>query len=899
MHPMTTWRLGWRTWLWIASAANAVLLLVWAGQRCFAGELRALVASVPDDSFYYVLPAFRFSECGFWSFDGEHPTFGVQPVYAWFLTLLAAFFEDRFAFFRVALWTNYVLFAATAAAIAGFLYRLLRPCGAFRAGLAAVVGAHGFLLNGTLAHGYTTLKESALYALLLVLSLWQAHRCRQQGSRRALLVCGVVAGLAMSCRITPSTLLIAGTTALFSAGGWRAKRLLTLAGGMALVVTPWAVHALAVHGRLLPTSGSLKMQPFVDAVRNGRFDDHAPALFAAVGPYLRDVFAYSLGRPSAFHLPQGEPAASVVATIFPFLLVGLLLVLRRDHALRACPGAWLVPASIAAATLGAALNPIFLGIERMNEVRHYYAWYIADLPVLLALLAPMAATLVSSRAQGEEQGLGPSLLAALVAAGLLLGGVHALRPLRTPGEFRPRSDSWTQIVAAAERVNELLEPGQRIGAYNAGVVGFLTEATVVNFDGLANDDIIQARARGRTILEYVQENDIRYLVDPLRPTGWFGNPFDRVEIVAAVPFRLDTPRREYYDGYFLLRVVDERFPDFEPRLEGGGVRVVPWEPHDPLGSPDQALRCFRFEPIGGRAEVTFHTLRAYAALDFLHGCEVPAGVEAAPILSVRDEAGELLYRSSSGRPVLASVPCHGADRLRVEVTLPERPGAPVPVTWLTGVSFVLESEESIRSEGEPFQAYGDGCDAHAQPDSALPRLEMEGDVHAGKLRYVCTHAPALATGTLAIGSAPLSQSLAGGCRGLVERTASTILIQLKTDAEGRGALEVTLPADVPSGFAYAQVVFRDPLDPRRFLATTNGVRILLPKRRRMKRNRRGLLRMCFGDSVFDYPLVKTPSISSASSGRQTSARRKSIGVSVPKVSRRRACTESTSSASRR
>lgn len=826
---MTTGRIGWGAWFLTALVVNAVFLLAFAGQRCFAAELHALATTVQDDSFYYLLPAFRFWECGFWSFDGEHPTFGVQPLYAWCLTLLAAFFDDRFAFFRTALWTNYVLFAATAVAIAGFLYRLLRPCGAFRAGLAAILGAHGYLLNGTLLHGFTTLKENCLYALLLVLTLWQAHRARLQPSRRALLGCGIVAGLALSSRITPSTVLIAGTTVLFAAGGWSVRRLVTVASGLAAVVLPWALHAFAVYGRVLPTSGALKMQPFVDALRRGELGEHAGSLFAAVGPYLRDVLAYSLGRPSGFFLPQGEPVWTLFAAGFPLLLLGLLLVLRRDHALRICPGAWIVPVLIAAAILGTAANPILLGIERMNDVRHYNVWYIADLPVLLAILAPMAVTLANPRAtaHGKESVGGSSLIAAAIAAGLLVSAFLAFRPLRTLEEFRPRPDSWSaQMVAITLRANELVEPGARIGAYNAGVVGFLADADVVNFDGLANDDIIRARSRGGTILEYVRENQIGYLVDPLRPTGWFGNPFDRVEIAAAVPFRLEPPRRAYYDGYFLLRVVDERFPDFEPRVQDGGVRVLPWMPDDPLGSSEMAVRCFRFEPDGSPAVATFHTLRAFAELRFSYGCELPAGVEA-PTLNLLDDGGRVLHRSTAGPRERVSVACHGADRVRVEVTGNGTPGT-APVVWLTDVSFEPETAASPPEGAESIQVYGEGCDTRAQGASSLPRLEVVRDLPARKLRYVCKNAPAGATGTLAIGVASVSIPLQGGCRALVERTSSTILLQMKTDDQGHAEEEVALPAGLARGFLYAQVVFRDPLDPRSFHASTNGVRVFVP-----------------------------------------------------------------------
>jgi hypothetical protein len=822
-------RLGWRTWFLAALGVNAVHLLVRAGQRCFGSDLLALAATVPDDSFYYLVPAFRFRECGFWTFDGEHPTFGVQPVYAWFLTGLGALFDDRFAFFRAAMWANYAFFAATSVAIAGFLYRLVRPCGAFRAGLAAVVGAHGFLLNATLVHGYASLKENALYALLLISSAWLAHRASLGRTRHRLLWCGFVTGLAVSCRITPSTLLVAATTCLFAAGGLRLRSLLALAGGMAAAVLPWALNALVVFGRVLPTTGSLKTKPFVDAVRDGTFGERLPELLAQVGPYLADVFAYSLGRPSGLALPQGDPAPSVLSALFPFLLLGSVLAFHRRHALRACPGAALVPAAIAAATLGTAATLLVLGVGRLEEVRHYYTWYIADLPVLLAVMAPLAASFAEApeRATGAASARATDGVGAALAAGLILAGLLAPDPIPVLVAFRQDEGSWnTQAVALAERANAVLGADDRAGAHNAGVIGFLANATVVNLDGLANDDVVAARARGTTMLEYVRAGGIDHLLDPLRPQGWFGNPFDRVEIVDAVPFRLDVPaaEREYYDGYFLLRLVEERFPRFEPEVEGGGVRVVPWMPVDPLGSEGRAVRCFRFEPAGGTATAVFHTLRAYSSLRFRVGCERPDSARAPAALTIRDDSGKVLHASSPGRAETVAVACEDADRIHVEVASAD---VPTPVVWLTGVSFQWSSA-GLDAEAA-FLAYGSGCNARASADSAPPRLDADGDPSSGAFRFVCTDAPPGAAGILALGSAPISRALEGGCTALVERSSSIVALQVKTDEHGRAELRVTIPARVPAGFAYAQVAFRDPDDPRRFFATTNGMRVLLRK----------------------------------------------------------------------
>src|SRR5919108_5553721 len=58
---------------------------------------------VQDDSFYYLQPAWMFKETGQFTFDGETPTYGFQPLWMLLLTGLSFFAADKVAFLREAL----------------------------------------------------------------------------------------------------------------------------------------------------------------------------------------------------------------------------------------------------------------------------------------------------------------------------------------------------------------------------------------------------------------------------------------------------------------------------------------------------------------------------------------------------------------------------------------------------------------------------------------------------------------------------------------------------------------------------------------------------------------------------------------------------------------------------
>ena len=57
-----------------------------------------------------------------------------------------------------------------------------------------------------------------------------------------------------------------------------------------------------------------------------------------------------------------------------------------------------------------------------------------------------------------------------------------------------------------------LEPGARIGAFNAGLLGYFSERTVVNLDGVVNADAYHA-LREDWLMDYIVSKRIGYLVD--------------------------------------------------------------------------------------------------------------------------------------------------------------------------------------------------------------------------------------------------------------------------------------------------------------------------------------------------------------------------------------------------
>ena len=100
---------------------------------------------------------------------------------------------------------------------------------------------------------------------------------------------------------------------------------------------------------------------------------------------------------------------------------------------------------------------------------------------------------------------------------------------------------------AALVANRLVPVGERIGAFNAGLLGYACERTVINLDGLANDEILKTTS----IYDYVRSEQIVWIVDAMPDAGWLGQDSTHFEIVETIPFEFPGFR-----GYYVARLKD-------------------------------------------------------------------------------------------------------------------------------------------------------------------------------------------------------------------------------------------------------------------------------------------------------------------------------------------------------
>ncbi len=485
------------TWLVVLCLLGLAPRLWLAGQ-----DMATLVGKVVADDFFYYLTIARNLAAGRGpTFDGMALTNGFHPLYTLALTpLLALAGENRELGVHLAL----SLVSILDVLVAAVLYALVARQVGRNAG---IVAALSWLANPWAMTTALNGVESAIYLLMVALTLAVYLRLARQvwSGRRAAVLVGVLGGLAVLGR-TDGIFLVA---AIGADGLWRAWRgsvawpavgraLLLMALGFVVTTGPWWLWNLANFGSIMQVSGQALLWQWhgADWLRPGnylagtltalrRFGLRLGVFLVQMWPLLALVVVAGVaraGRGKAGDSPsplQGEGTERTVQwrdMLVPFVYVAGLAV-------------WYV-----------------------CYFWHMQNWYV--MPLLLV------GSLVTGYLYPALARLARSLP---LSGAALIGGYFALSFVAifavvwlTRGFGYPHQ---VQGLRIAEWVNAHTQPGETVGVWNAGVVGYFSQRHVVNLDGVTNNDLYRwASERGvalspATVVPYAAERAITYITD--------------------------------------------------------------------------------------------------------------------------------------------------------------------------------------------------------------------------------------------------------------------------------------------------------------------------------------------------------------------------------------------------
>ena len=494
-------------------------------------DIPSVIASIPDDAFYYFEIARNIANGRNVTFDGETLTNGFHPLWVVFLTPLYWITDDP----DLAVHLAFTIAALLGVGTALLVFAIVRTLtGNAWAGLA---GATFYALHPQIIIESINGMETALTVFFVALTIWLFVRivCGEERTSWASYTwLGASGGLMVLSRtdtafILPPVLLFVLVRGRFweffrdrSLRVWAGP---VVAGGAALlVVTPWLVWTLVSFGTVVQVSG----------LAGSEFDREA--FLAANGSSLTtqlerawDVTSntFFTQLPNLYFVPRGASTTLVLFVAGAVLVTMLLAPFARQRGqVTKQIGLLLIP------TLGVAAALLFHSAIRW----HVREWYLAPAGVIGAALfgvtvsyahSVLLRTCVAWRSRstaggadsaGVEQQGAPS--PAQAWRGAAMASLYGVVLLLLIGVYGPqRSEDWVRRLPHRENMLETAlwiadntDPEGSVGSFNAGIIGYFSERTVVNLDGVVNEDAFHARQDGR-LGEYIREREIRYLAD--------------------------------------------------------------------------------------------------------------------------------------------------------------------------------------------------------------------------------------------------------------------------------------------------------------------------------------------------------------------------------------------------
>jgi hypothetical protein len=457
--------------LWGVLAAGLLIRLALA-----LTDLQTLILlNVPDDAFYYFKIARNIAAGLGSTFDGLHATNGYHPLWMGLLVPIFRLFPNQPGLpIHLALVLQVFLDVATAACIYLIARMMLRSAGW------AVVASALYTFNPNAVFYQIDGMETALSTFLTVAVLYfylrsEGPEFRTWGHRWVL---AIACGLMLLART--DTIFLCGTLFLVCVvREWTTHRQIhrSLAMGMVvtLVVAPWLMWSYLRFHQLVQVSALARPWVLHQNLKG-------PAFLVGLG-WLKYELAYEW------------PVQNGLAAGFYVLVAISAFLLTR-------PGARPTIPERGSVLLCWAWLALFVSVLFHCFIRLYpRPWYSALFPVLNALTICWAGRRIWGLPRARR---GVAYALGIIFLVYVLTGWYTvwMKKYWWQGEF----------ARAAEWLSANTAPDTRAGAFNSGIIGYLSHRTVINLDGAVNNSAFDA-LRGRQLQKYACDNSIAYIAD--------------------------------------------------------------------------------------------------------------------------------------------------------------------------------------------------------------------------------------------------------------------------------------------------------------------------------------------------------------------------------------------------
>ncbi len=162
------------------------------------------------------------------------------------------------------------------------------------------------------------------------------------------------------------------------------------------------------------------------------------------------------------------------------------------------------------------LVPLFIAVMLLGIIHKGFRfatreWYFVPSDLMLALGWAILTQWIFDRANAMLPMLNPRRLTAtlLILMSVVLGAWFA-RKVQANWQKPLNPYTW-ELMEYVNGLAPKLEPGERVGATDSGLIGYHATVPVVNLDGVVNPDASQANVESR-LLDYCRSEELQYLL---------------------------------------------------------------------------------------------------------------------------------------------------------------------------------------------------------------------------------------------------------------------------------------------------------------------------------------------------------------------------------------------------
>jgi hypothetical protein len=461
-----------------------------------------LEQGMADDAFYYLNIARNIAGGLGASFDSISPTNGFHPLYALILVPIFKIFPDSPELAaKLALSVLMVFNALTALLLYQTVRRVSISAGGIFASILWLFNPWVLIiaLGGVESAVYIFCAALTIFLYLQSIATGQTHRLRWT------IALGVSAGVTVLARsdgiFLISAILLEGAvftlrTRPHNGRGELARQALAFLAACGMVLVPWLLWNQLTFGYPTQVSGM--------AV-------HWQTHYGVIGGAAKAAKLLQ----STLRMAYGSLFFSIQAVVVGVLWLAVKLITGRQRETQGDPR----PAS------GLETRLVWVVSIYAIQIILFYAvylwqeqfWYFMPLLYTMALIGGLLFAKIVSITQGLTLGFQRFAQGMAITVVLLIGVIFWWG---WQGGWLKIYPAQRNAILVAELLSTQTEAGARVGAWNSGILGYLTERTVINLDGVVNNTLYDyVRQRNVSffdlcgVWDYIQGTEIDYLAD--------------------------------------------------------------------------------------------------------------------------------------------------------------------------------------------------------------------------------------------------------------------------------------------------------------------------------------------------------------------------------------------------